>query len=119
VAAAPGKNGGAFGIAPKCRILAVKTFHADFLASDARVADAIRYAALHANILSCSRSGSVSPDIELARMPARWVGTAKALRCFARLAMISAARSASRHRCPKRLPWVLPLTKGSWPPIPT
>lgn len=51
---------------PRCRILAVKVFHADDLASDARVANAIRYAALHADILSCSWSGGQSPDIELA-----------------------------------------------------
>ncbi len=56
----------ASGIAPKCRILPVKIFHGDFLASDARVADAIRYAAVHADILSCSWSGGVSPDIEMA-----------------------------------------------------
>src|SRR5438094_362487 len=54
VAAAAGQNGSAFGIASKCRILAVKIFHGDFLASDARVAHAIRYAALHADTLSCS-----------------------------------------------------------------
>ena len=66
VIAARGNSGGALGIAPRCRILAVKIFHADNLASDARVADAIRYAALHADILSCSWSGPTSPDIELA-----------------------------------------------------
>jgi subtilisin family serine protease len=66
VIAASGRNGGAVGIAPNCRILAVKIFHADDLASDARVADAIRYAALHADILSCSWGTSFSPDIELA-----------------------------------------------------
>jgi len=66
VIAAAGKNLGAFGIAPKCKILAVKIFHGDNLASDARVADAIRYAALHADILSCSWSGSFSSDIEAA-----------------------------------------------------
>lgn len=66
VIAAAGVGGGAIGIAPKCKILAVKIFHGDFLASDARVADAIRYAAVHADILSCSWSGSTSPDIELA-----------------------------------------------------
>ena len=56
----------ALGVAPRCRILPVKVFHADSLASDARVADAIRYAALHADVLSCSWSGPVSDDIALA-----------------------------------------------------
>jgi subtilisin family serine protease len=54
VIAARGVGGGPVGIAPHCRILAVKVFHGDDLASDARVADAIRYAALNASILSCS-----------------------------------------------------------------
>jgi subtilisin family serine protease len=66
VVVAAGKAGGARGIAPKCRVLAVKLFHADNLASDARVADAIRYAAAHADVLSCSWSGGYSPDVELA-----------------------------------------------------
>lgn len=57
---------GAFGVAPMARILPVKIFHADSLAQDARVADAIRYAAVNADILSCSWSGPSSPDIELA-----------------------------------------------------
>ena len=74
VIAALGKAGGALGIAPKCRILAVKIFHADNLASDARVADAIRYAALHADVLSCSWSGPTSPDIELAIQDAGVLG---------------------------------------------
>ena len=63
---AQGKNGGAVGIAPKCRVLAVKIFHGDNLASDDRVADAIRYSCLHADILSCSWSGGSSPNIEAA-----------------------------------------------------
>lgn len=66
VIAAAGKVSNVRGIAPKCRILAVKIFHGDSLASDARVADAIRYAAAHADVLSCSWSGGTSPDIELA-----------------------------------------------------
>jgi len=57
---------GAFGVAPMAWILPVKVFHADSLAQDARVADAIRYAAVNADILSCSWSGPSSPDIELA-----------------------------------------------------
>ena len=64
VVAAAGKD--AWGIAHRCRILAVKVFHADELAADERVADAIRYAATRAAVLSCSWSGSRSPDIELA-----------------------------------------------------
>lgn len=66
VVAAAGKVSAARGVAPKCRVLAVKIFHGDSLASDARVADAIRYAAAHADVLSCSWSGGTSPDIELA-----------------------------------------------------
>jgi subtilisin family serine protease len=66
VAAANGARGGAWGIAPRCKILPIKIFHADGLASDARVADAIRYAAAHAEVLSCSWGGVTSPDIELA-----------------------------------------------------
>lgn len=66
VIAAAGKNGGAVGIAPGCRILPVKIFHADDLAADERVADAIRYAARHAAILSCSWSGGYSSDLHQA-----------------------------------------------------
>lgn len=57
---------GAFGAAFRCRVLPVKIFHADALAPDERVADAIRYAATRAAILSNSWSGPVTPDIELA-----------------------------------------------------
>lgn len=57
---------GAFGIAPKCRVLAVKIFHADELAPDERVANAIRYAASKADVLSCSWSGPISPDVQAA-----------------------------------------------------
>lgn len=66
VIAAAGVNNGAIGVAPKCRILPVKVFHADSLAADEFVANAIRYAALHADILSCSWSGGHSTDVELA-----------------------------------------------------
>jgi subtilisin family serine protease len=66
VIGAAGKKSGAVGIAPGCRILPIKIFHADDFASDARVADAIRYAAANADILSCSWSGGSSPDIEQA-----------------------------------------------------
>jgi subtilisin family serine protease len=74
VIAATGLNGASCGIAPKCRILPVKVFHADDLAADSRVADAIRYAALHADILSCSWTGPRSTDIELALQDARTLG---------------------------------------------
>jgi subtilisin family serine protease len=56
----------AWGIAPRARVLAVKIFHADEFAADERVADAIRYAATKADVLSCSWSGGASPDIQLA-----------------------------------------------------
>jgi len=66
VIAAAGKDGGAVGIAPGCRMLPVKIFHADELAADERVADAMRYAAQHAAILSCSWSGGYSSDLHQA-----------------------------------------------------
>jgi subtilisin family serine protease len=65
---------GAVGVAPGCRLLAVKIFHADDLASDERVADAIRYAATRADVLSCSWGSGISPDIQLALAD---VGTAR------------------------------------------
>jgi subtilisin family serine protease len=65
VAAASGSNG-VFGIAPKARILPVKIFHADDLATESRVANAIRYASRFADVLSCSWSGPPSPDIQFA-----------------------------------------------------
>ena len=74
VIAASGRKGGAVGVAPGCRILPVKIFHADDLAADAQVADAIRYAAVHADILSCSWSGPYSPDIDLAVRDAGVIG---------------------------------------------
>jgi subtilisin family serine protease len=64
VVAAAGRD--AWGIAHRCLILAVKVFHADDLAADERVADAIRYAATRAAVLSCSWSGGRSPDLEAA-----------------------------------------------------
>jgi hypothetical protein len=64
VVAAAGRD--AWGIAHRCKILAVKVFHADDLAADERVADAIRYSATRDAVLSCSWSGPRSPDIELA-----------------------------------------------------
>jgi subtilisin family serine protease len=74
VIAAAGKKKGAVGIAPVCKILPIKIFHADDFASDERVADAIRYAAAHADILSCSWSGGATPDIEQALEDAGSIG---------------------------------------------
>jgi subtilisin family serine protease len=72
VIAATGR--GAIGIAYGARVLAVKVFHADDLAADERVADAIRYAATRADVLSCSWSGPLSPDLELAIADAGTLG---------------------------------------------
>ncbi|HEX2642631.1 MAG TPA: S8 family serine peptidase [Thermoanaerobaculia bacterium] len=72
--AASGRDGGSTGVAPHCRILPVKIFHADALAPGERVADAIRYAALHADILSCSWTSGVNPDIEMALQDADLLG---------------------------------------------
>jgi subtilisin family serine protease len=66
VIAASGASGSIRGIAPNCRVLPVKIFHADALAAESQVADAIRYATMFAHILSCSWSGPRSPDIEAA-----------------------------------------------------
>ena len=66
VIAAAGKNGGAIGVAPGCRLLAVKIFQASALAPDERVADAIRWSAKYAAILSCSWSGGYSADLHQA-----------------------------------------------------
>ncbi len=66
IIAADGRVRGIIGAAPRCRILAVKVFHADDMASDASVADAIRYSARFADIVSCSWGGPPSTDIELA-----------------------------------------------------
>lgn len=68
------KGQGVLGIAFAAKILPVKIFHGDALASDERVANAIRYAASHADILSCSWSGGVSADIELALQDAGKLG---------------------------------------------
>ncbi|MGB9364571.1 MAG: S8 family serine peptidase [Xanthobacteraceae bacterium] len=64
--AAAGGDGGVFGAAPEAKILPVKVFHADDLATESRVADAIRYASRFGDILSCSWSGPESPDIQFA-----------------------------------------------------
>jgi len=65
VAAASGRKG-VFGIAPRASILPVKIFHADDLATESQVANAIRYASRFADILSGSWSGPASPDIRFA-----------------------------------------------------
>ena len=72
VAAARGPH--AYGIAPNCKLLPVKVFHADDLAAESQVADAIRYAATFADVLSCSWGGAKSPDIEYALQDARRIG---------------------------------------------
>ncbi|HEX2223201.1 MAG TPA: S8 family serine peptidase [Thermoanaerobaculia bacterium] len=74
IIAALGKGSGSVGVAPACRILPVKIFHADDLASSENVANAIRYAATHADILSCSWSGGFNLDIELALEDAGQIG---------------------------------------------
>lgn len=74
VIAGAGINNGSVGAAPRCRVLAVKVFHADDLAASNRVADAIRFAASIADILSCSWSGGSSPDIQLALADAGQIG---------------------------------------------
>ncbi len=72
VVAATGRDG--WGIAPRSRILPVKVFHADQMASDERVADAIRYSATKAAVLSCSWTGAQSPDLEEALIDAGSLG---------------------------------------------
>lgn len=74
VIGAAGIGGGAVGVAPGCRILPVKVWHADKLAADERVADAIRYAARYADVLSCSWFGSYSSDVEMALHDSKELG---------------------------------------------
>jgi subtilisin family serine protease len=71
---AVGRGPRAYGLAPNCRLLPVKVFHADDLASESQVADAIRYAAAFADVISCSWGGAKSPDIEFALQDARRLG---------------------------------------------
>lgn len=67
VAAAVGNNGkGVAGMAWNCRLLAVKILAGPALAPNDRIADAIRYASRHADILSCSWVVARHPDIESA-----------------------------------------------------
>jgi subtilisin family serine protease len=72
--AAAGLKGGSVGVAPGCRVLPVKIFRGDDLACDEGVANAIRYAALHADVLSCSWSGGLSPDVSQALEDAGTLG---------------------------------------------
>ena len=74
VIAAAGTSDGSVGAAPQCRILPVKVFHADDLAPSNRIADAIRFAASIADILSCSWTGGLSPDVQLALADAGQIG---------------------------------------------
>lgn len=71
---AVGRGPHSYGMAPNCRLLPVKIFHADDLASESQVADAIRYAAAFADVISCSWGGARSPDIEFALQDARRIG---------------------------------------------
>jgi subtilisin family serine protease len=67
VAAAVGNNKkGVVGIAWNCRLMAVKILAGPGLAPNDRIADAIRYAAQHADVLSCSWGVARHPDIESA-----------------------------------------------------
>lgn len=72
--AAGGIGQGSVGVAPGCQLLPVKIFHGDALVPDERVADAIRYAAVHADVLCCSWSGGESPDVRLALEDAGTLG---------------------------------------------
>ena len=66
VAAASGRVGKVSGIAPRASILPVKIFHGDAPLVEKQVAKAIRYAARHADILSCSWDGPEGPHMEAA-----------------------------------------------------
>jgi subtilisin family serine protease len=54
------------GIAPRCKLLAVKVFQANLMAEDERVADAIRYAGTVASVISLSWTASRSADVQAA-----------------------------------------------------
>ena len=72
--AAAGIEGGSVGVAPGCRVLPVKIFRGDELACDEGVANAIRYAALCADVLSCSWIGGFNPDVRQALEDAGTLG---------------------------------------------
>jgi subtilisin family serine protease len=56
-------DGRAFGVAPQCRILPIKIFHGGELASELFIANAIKYAAGIAPILSCSWHGAAGSTV--------------------------------------------------------
>ena len=67
VAAAVGNNNrGVAGMAWNCRVMAVKMTAGENFAPNDRIADAIRYAATHADIISCSWAVAPHFDIETA-----------------------------------------------------
>jgi subtilisin family serine protease len=67
VAAGAGNNRrGVTGIAWRCKLLAVKILAGPTLAPYDRIADSIRYAAWHADVLSCSWGVARHPDVESA-----------------------------------------------------
>ncbi len=72
VVAASGAD--AWGVAPRCVILPIKVFHANEMAADERVADAIRYAATRATVISCSWTGARTPDLATAIEDAGQIG---------------------------------------------
>lgn len=65
-AAAGGNRRGVAGIAYGCKILPVKIFGADNLATNEMVAGAIRYAGARAQVISCSWAGPWNADLESA-----------------------------------------------------
>jgi subtilisin family serine protease len=65
VAAVSNRQGGV-GLAYQCKILPVKIFGINGLAPEDRVANGIRYAGQHAQIISCSWDASPNPDLETA-----------------------------------------------------
>ncbi|MGH7263808.1 MAG: S8 family serine peptidase, partial [Candidatus Rokuibacteriota bacterium] len=74
VAAAVGNNRkGVAGVAYRCTILPVKVFAANLAPID-RLADGIRYATRHADVLSCSWTSAPHPDIESAVRDATTLG---------------------------------------------
>jgi subtilisin family serine protease len=64
VIASSGDVDGVLGIAPEAKILPVKVFHADNLATETFVANAIRYATRFADVISCSWGGPELGDVE-------------------------------------------------------
>lgn len=74
VAAASGRAGNVFGIATRAKILPVKIFHGDGMATEKQVARAIRYARRVADVLSCSWDGPRGPDMETALRGAAKLG---------------------------------------------